>query len=55
MKKNQRNKDGDLDGYWEYYYANGKLSSKGNYKDGKAHGLWETYINGSIVIKSIFI
>ena len=37
MKKNQYNKDGKPHGYWEAYHSNGKLSSKGNYKDGKLH------------------
>ena len=27
----------------EEYHENGKLSSKGNYKNGKNHGLWESY------------
>ena len=28
MFKNQLNSEGKRDGYWEYYYSNGKLNSK---------------------------
>jgi len=27
----------------EDYYENGQLKAKGNYKNGKLHGLWEAY------------
>ena len=30
-------------GYWEEYYINGELKSKGNYKDGKKIDDWEFY------------
>jgi len=30
-------------GYWEEYYINGELKSKGNYKDGKKIDNWEFY------------
>jgi antitoxin component YwqK of YwqJK toxin-antitoxin module len=56
MKKNQRNKDGDLDGYWESYYANGKLSSKGNYINGQKHGSCEWYwSNGNLMYKITYL
>ena len=32
---NKRNEQGKLHGPWEWYYENGKLSSKGNYVNGK--------------------
>ena len=42
MKKNQY-KDGERDGYWEDYWSNGKPCFKGNYLNGKEHGLWRYY------------
>ena len=30
-------------GYWEAYFRDGKLSDKGNYKDGEKDGCWEIY------------
>ena len=35
--------EGRRQGYWEEYYKNGKLKSKGNYKDGKRIDEWEYY------------
>jgi len=57
MIKNQRNKDGNKHGLWEYYhYYNGKLWYKGNHKNGKRHGLWEFYYsNGNIMSKTNYI
>ena len=43
MIKNQINKDGKQHGYWETYYPNGQLYSKGNYVNGKRNGLLEEY------------
>jgi antitoxin component YwqK of YwqJK toxin-antitoxin module len=43
MKKNQYNKEGNKEGYWEYYLATGKLHSKGNYINGLRDGLWTSY------------
>jgi antitoxin component YwqK of YwqJK toxin-antitoxin module len=37
------NENGNRHGYWEYYYDNGNLCSKGNYVDGKEQGYWEKY------------
>ena len=34
------NKDDKLDGEWIYYYENGLVKIKGNYKDGKRDGNW---------------
>ena len=41
--ENGRFKNGELEGFWKYYYKDGQLRNKGNYKDGKKDGLWETY------------
>jgi antitoxin component YwqK of YwqJK toxin-antitoxin module len=30
-------------GYWEEYYNNGKIYSKGYYLNGERHGYWEKY------------
>ena len=52
MKKdtaiNQRDKDGEPFGTWEYYYLSGELLSRGEYRNGKPNGPWMSYhINGS--------
>ena len=44
MEKNLRSKEGKKEGYWEYYYINGKLAFKGNFKNGKREGYWEVYL-----------
>ena len=55
MLKNQRNKEGDLEGYWEYYYPNGKLRWKGNYINGREMGYWEEYDrNGKLIYIEYF-
>ena len=41
--ENGRFKNGELEGFWKYYYKDGQLRNKGNYKDGKKDGLWEFY------------
>jgi uncharacterized protein len=52
---NQYNIDGNKTGYWEYYYNNGQLSSKGSYVDGKEEGYWETYYeNGKLESKGSY-
>ena len=33
----------ERDGPWIRYYENGNIFRKGNYKDGRQHGLWEWY------------
>jgi len=46
---NQYDYEGRKQGYWEHYYSNGKLFSKGSYKDGKKDGYWECYYkNGQL-------
>ncbi len=49
MKMNQLNKEGKLDGYWDYYFSNGILSYKGNFKNGKPHDYWEHHYGGKFV------
>ena len=46
---------GKLDGLNEFYWSNGKLWSKYNYKDGEKDGLYETYYdNGQLAYKANF-
>ena len=45
VRINQYDSEGRRQGYWEYYYSNGNLSSKGNYINGKNDGVWEFYWN----------
>jgi len=53
---NLYNKKGEEHGYWEDYYYNGKLSSKGNYVDGNRHGYWERYYsNGKLWYKGNYV
>ncbi len=42
---NQYDMEGRKQGYWEDYFNNGKLYSKGNYVNGKEEGVWEWYYN----------
>ena len=37
------NENKKREGYWEYYYANGKLHCKGCFDNGIQVGLWEYY------------
>ena len=43
MKNNQLNKEGKRHGYCENYWSDGKLRSKGNFKNGKENGYWRYY------------
>ena len=50
------NENNQPHGYWEEYYENGQLCSKGNYVDGKPHGYWEEYYyNGGLMDKTYYI
>ena len=40
---NKRNEQGQRHGPWETYYLNGNLRYKGNFINGKRHGLCENY------------
>jgi antitoxin component YwqK of YwqJK toxin-antitoxin module len=56
VRINQYDMDGRKQGYWEDYYDNGKLWSKGSYVNGLRDGYWEYYdINGGIWLKGNFI
>ena len=57
-KKNKTplNKKGQPHGFWEKYYDNGQLFSKGNFVNGKADGYWETYFyTGKLLCKGKFV
>ena len=43
LAKGNSNDKGQHDGPWEYYYEDGQLASKENYKNGKMDGLREYY------------
>jgi antitoxin component YwqK of YwqJK toxin-antitoxin module len=43
VRSNRYNRKGLKIGYWEHYYNNGNIYSKGSYKDGKKDGIWEYY------------
>jgi antitoxin component YwqK of YwqJK toxin-antitoxin module len=36
-------------GYWEEYWDNGKILSKGTYLNGLRHGYWEFYYDNEIL------
>ena len=56
MEKNQYNIEGKQEGYWEYYYDNGKLMSKGNCINHFKEGYWEYYIsNGELYAIKYFV
>tara|TARA_R110002126_G_scaffold82497_5_gene202184 strand:- start:57 stop:227 length:171 start_codon:yes stop_codon:yes gene_type:complete len=56
MRKNQLDKQGYQDGYWEVYHLNGMIFSKGNYVNGQLHGFWEFYCsNGKLWHKAFYI
>ena len=42
---------GKIEGAWVYYYFDGQLSSKGNYKNGKREGAWVFYNKDGTVNK----
>jgi antitoxin component YwqK of YwqJK toxin-antitoxin module len=46
------NDKGERHGYWEEYWNNGQLYSKGNYINGKPHSYWEYYwYSGKLMYK----
>ena len=52
---NQYNKQGQMHGPWETY-RNGKPCFKGNYLNGKLHGLCESYnSNGQLMYKGNYV
>lgn len=47
--------EGLFQGKWEYYYLDGNLKSKGEYKDGKKYGKWTYYFtNGNVEQEGFF-
>ena len=51
-KKQGKISKGKREGEWIWYYENGELSSKSNYKDGKEDGEWLWYHrNGQLQTK----
>jgi antitoxin component YwqK of YwqJK toxin-antitoxin module len=55
MEKNQFNKEGKREGYWELHWDNGKLASKGYYINGERVGFWEfDYSDGEPMFKKYF-
>ena len=53
---NELNEAGNKIGYWEEYWFNGNLLSKGNYTDGERVGYWEWYnLNGELKLKKYYI
>lgn len=56
MLKNQLNKKGNREGYWEVYNDHGILLYKGNYINSRFHGYWEFYSNrGEIYLKVFYL
>ena len=43
LKKGLIDKKGVYQGLWESYYLNGKIKTKGQYKEGKKYGKWEYF------------
>lgn len=49
LAKGELNEDGQRIGYWEEYYADGSVKSKGKYKDGIKIGEWSHFFaNGTL-------
>lgn len=40
---NQYDIEGIKQGYWEYYFDDDVIQSRGSYKNGKEEGIWEWY------------
>ena len=48
--------NGTRNGYWEYYYYNGKLLAKGNFINSKRDGYWEIYnSDGKLYLMEYYI
>jgi antitoxin component YwqK of YwqJK toxin-antitoxin module len=48
--------NGKREGYWEFYYPNGKLRKKGNLVNDNRHGYWEAYYsNGQLISKGNYV
>jgi antitoxin component YwqK of YwqJK toxin-antitoxin module len=55
IRINQYDYKGIKQGYWEKYFDNGNLYSKGSYINGKRDGIWEKYYyNGQLESKGSY-
>jgi antitoxin component YwqK of YwqJK toxin-antitoxin module len=52
ISKNRLDRSGRKQGYWESYYSDGVLQSKGLYKNDERHGIWEYYYSDGDLIKT---
>jgi antitoxin component YwqK of YwqJK toxin-antitoxin module len=48
---NQYNDKNQKHGYWEYYYPNRNIMSKGDYVNAERHGYWEYYYPNRNIIR----
>jgi uncharacterized protein len=56
VRVNQYDIEGNKTGYWEEYYNNGNLHTKGNYVNGNVDGYWEYYHrNGNLLSKGNYV
>lgn len=52
----QFDENGYPHGYWELYWSNGNIRSKGYYINDKRYGYWEYYYyNGQLMYKGNFV
>jgi antitoxin component YwqK of YwqJK toxin-antitoxin module len=52
---NQYNSQGQRHGYWEEYFNNGLLYTKGNYQNGQQHGYCKYYNSyGRLTYKTFY-
>jgi antitoxin component YwqK of YwqJK toxin-antitoxin module len=53
---NGYNEKGQKHGYWEHYWINEKLHSKGHYINGKLNGYWEyPNFSGNLIEKEFYL
>ena len=53
---NRKNRKGLNIGYWEIYYEDGSIHSRGSCKNGLREGMWKTYyLNGNLANKCSYI
>ena len=56
LNKNSIDENGKRHSYWEKYWSDGQLFSKGNYIHGKLCGYWEVYWDdGELMIKQYYL
>ena len=54
MEKNQLNNKGEKHGYWEFYYHNFNIWTKGYYINGRRNGCWEWYRNDDLLTQMFY-